>query len=288
MRIILSVTALAACTQGAPLRTINADESSVSSDDLAETGPSPIIAAMAGTPYQGTIELSYPAVDPSSAPIDDAGAVGVGQSVQLVTSAPGGRFCPAGAMLGSCCITLGHEDAPVAFHSAGSMAIVDATAPGTPTTHGAWDVDTGYSWLPPRAFRPGDRISISASGDVIDAFSATAVVPVPLVGLPVEFRSSNWDALAVSRSNNWTFHWVPAGASFFDVSIDADLGQVRCRVPDDRGSVEIPASVLATIASVDATGFAAVYRGNSAPMVSDNLDAELDVTMSRSYVDLQF
>jgi hypothetical protein len=282
---VLLSLAVAACTQSSPLRVINADEGSVSPYDI---GPPPVMGGMSATPYEGTIDLDYPGVAPDAVPVDDGGAVGVGESVVLVSSAPGGTYCAGGTMQGSCCVTLGFPDPAFVLRSAGDMTITNVSATGAHASHGAWDPDTGYSWLPPSAYAIGDTMRVSAAGDTIDAFTATAAIPAPLVGLPGEFRSSNWGMLGVMRTNNWTFQWTPAGAAFVDISVTGDLGETRCRVSDARGAFAIPAAVLETIASAGGTGTATVYRGNSAAITSPNLTGELEVTISRSYVDLQF
>ncbi|HEY1812222.1 MAG TPA: hypothetical protein VGG74_07680 [Kofleriaceae bacterium] len=284
----LALVMLGACTHSDPLVDINADEGN---SVPAIGGTSPVIAQMAATPYQGVIGLDFPAIALDAVPLDAAGAAGVAGSVVLVPSLPGGTFCATGVQHGSCCLSIGtFEDFVPALQSAGTLTVSNASEPAVPPTHGHYD-DYGYSMLPPTTYAIGDQMTVSAAGDAqaIDAFvSASAAIPVPLVGLPPEFASSDWGTVGVSTSHDWTFQWAPAGASFVDIAVSGDLGGVECRVGDADGELVIPAVTLAAIATPGVVGSATVFRGNSAPIVAANVTAELDVTISRSYADVQF
>jgi hypothetical protein len=283
----LAFLAVGACTHGSPLVEINADEGTSVPDTSSAPPPT---ALMAATPYQGFIALDYPAIAIDAAPVDSGGAAGVGTSLELVASLPGGTFCPSGTLQGSCCITLGWlDDSSPVQQNAGELTVSDATDPAISPTHSHYD-DDGYSLLPPSAYAIGDRMTVSAAGNAqaIDAFSAAATIPAPLVGLPPEFAESDWGTVGVSTSHNWTFRWTPAGASFVDVAVGGDAGGVECRVSDADGELALPAVTLAAIATRGAVGYATVFRGNSAPINADNLTAELDATISFSYVDVQF
>jgi hypothetical protein len=105
------------------------------------------------------------------------------------------------------------------------------------------------------AFAPGALVSASAPGDVLAAFSTTAIAPQPLALIGA-------DELRLRAGDPLTIRWEPddPGARV-RVTLGADQGHaffrpvvVECDAPDEHGGIEIPQHMVDRLADGDNWG----------------------------------
>jgi hypothetical protein len=121
--------------------------------------------------------------------------------------------------------------------SAGTVSVTDGAS--TLVALDPADASAGYTTVTSPAWRPGDVLSVSATGGEITSFAGLVAVPEPIL-----FASpAAWDATALSTSADLTFSWTPAtpSASRVWLSLVASSagsgpgGVVQCSVADAAG-----------------------------------------------------
>ncbi len=183
---------------------------------------------------------------------------------------PGGSSC-SGASVGSCCYSPpagGGGSAPI---GAGTLTVKDGqvtlgTLPFDPTN--------GYGLLTSATWMPGDTLSVTAPGDVVDAFVVSSPVPAALAGLSPSLASG---ALTISVSQPWTFAWTPgspAGQSMLvtlgpapNATGQSSIGSITCTPNDSDGTLTVDASLLANFQSGQAAQLAVarINAGQASP-----------------------
>jgi hypothetical protein len=87
--------------------------------------------------------------------------------------------------------------------SAGTVSVTDGAS--TLVALDPADASAGYATVTSPAWRPGDVLSVSATGGEIASFVGLVAVPEPIL-----FASpAAWDATALSTSADLTFSWTP-------------------------------------------------------------------------------
>jgi hypothetical protein len=198
--------------------------------------------------------------------------------VELFPSQPGGIDCPQGTVLGNCCLTLfAATIPPLALVSAGTLATSNAASGQAEQLY--WDADSGtydgvggfLTWA------PGDLLSLSASGAQVDAFSAQAVAPQPIAGLPEDAG-----ALSISTSADCVLGWTPAGATQMTLTLNGLAGMVACRADDAAGQATIPQSLVAIVAADGGAGLIVWTRAGAGISDAGNARVELRVALSEA------
>ena len=101
------------------------------------------------------------------------------------------------------------------------------------------------------AFAPGTSVTVSAPGDVIAAFTATAVTPAPITLVGVE-------DLRLRAGTPLTIGWQPGDpGSRVRVTMGADEGHaffrsvvIECDAPDEHGGVIVPQAMVDRLADL--------------------------------------
>jgi hypothetical protein len=146
---------------------------------------------------------------------------------------------------GSCCL-FGPQDGGAGprpnDYTAGTLVLTDL-ADGGPDGGSSvtWVPSNGAYKVPPDQYldiRAGDRISVTATGADVHAFSATVVEAPPMTALVTPDT--------VPHGSDWTVTWVPASSSPSSTVTDllfAPLGGrnplAECRVPDSAGTFSL-------------------------------------------------
>jgi hypothetical protein len=180
--------------------------------------------------------------------------------LQPLPTPPTTFACPgATARVGACCVFPPVPPIPSPAHgsgtgtanvgtSAGMLALLDATSSANV---GTFDFGTGgYGGLPANYYttrwQPGDILNVSATGDQIGAFTASAPALSPPV---VQFPST------IVATNDLRITWLPdqnAETMMLQI-LDNDAGSVdiACSVPDADGAVTVDASLFVAFKSGD-------------------------------------
>jgi hypothetical protein len=121
----------------------------------------------------------------------------------------------------------------------------------------------------------GDTLGVHASGGAIAPFDGSIVAPPPVTGLSpaVSMRRrlgpgpqpSPAPSTPVRVDAPLTVSWKPAPGFTMEVSVTGPHGSTFCSVPDDSGTLEIPAGLLLYYNSGDRGTIAVTRLGTSAP-----------------------
>ena len=138
--------------------------------------------------------------------------------------------------------------APIAYQRAGQIAIAGRVRSYTlsPTDSGAYSkVDSAG---PP--FFGGEKVTLSAVGDLVPAFSIDAIAPFQIVSVQPMIVGG---ALQVSQSKPLQLSWAgPPGGEVLGVltrySSTGDVTTGYCRFSGEAGSGQLPQSLVQTIA----------------------------------------
>jgi hypothetical protein len=101
-------------------------------------------------------------------------------------------------------------------------------------------------------FQPGDEITVSAPGDVVGAFSASAVAPRPLDLTSPDPNVRN----GVVVGEPFAITWTPADpGSRVRLTLGADFGHgqhrpvvIECDAPDEAGRIDVPQGMVDELA----------------------------------------
>jgi hypothetical protein len=194
-----------------------------------------------------------------------------GYSIYLMAPTPGGAACYWGEPRGACCIGLGPVEVPEHL-SAGTLTLENQTTGMSGQI--AWlEEESDYGFLSPAfPWSPGDQLSVSAEGDEVPAFAASARYPSPIEGLEA--------STAIELSSDWTIRWTPAGASRVVVKLFAGDRSLACPAADEDGELTIPAALLdEAFDAGDGNAFITrVSAGAAEEEPAISLEAELSVS----------
>jgi hypothetical protein len=142
----------------------------------------------------------------------------------------------------------------VNFVSAGTITIDDgamilATLADDGDAEIAYETDSNLN--PAIAWKPGDSLSVSASGGVQPAFSGSITAPADLAGVTPALSLES--PVTVSVSTPFVVSWAPSAdnGSMKLVLGTESLGNratIGCTVPESTGQISVPASLLAMLA----------------------------------------
>ena len=219
--------------------------------------------------YQGFVQLDTQKVQ---------GQDFYGYSIYFMDSTPGGASCYWGDPHGSCCLGPGQGTIP-GHLSAGQLTLTNNTTGASGTIDWLKD-ESDYGFLSPAfPWTVGDSMTVSAAGDEVGPFTATATYPSPIEGLDAPTE--------VSLSGGWTIHWTPAGASEIEVNVNDGSHSLACHADDSTGQLTVPADLL-TQAFGDGGGATAVITRRGVGTASANpaiaLEGELSVSSPVSLV----
>jgi len=162
--------------------------------------------------------------------------------------------------------------------SAGTITVTDGNAT-VASLVAEVQSPTEYRATPSNALHwsPGDQLTFSAPGDVVDAFTGSVTVVDDLVGVTPSLMGTG--GLSVSTSADFTITWTPGTTSgavvqLFIAGDDVDQA-ISCYVPDSVGTVTAPKSLLANFAS-GSTGTINVTRILVATATGGNVTTYLE------------
>jgi hypothetical protein len=102
--------------------------------------------------------------------------------------------------------------------------------------------------VPDPVFVPGAQLSVTAQGDIVPAFTASVIGPMPLEG---------WTPPSTLSRSGYSITWTPGTGSSIQLVIGADHpgtadgGAAILCILDDTGAFELPASTFALIPAAD-------------------------------------
>jgi hypothetical protein len=180
--------------------------------------------------------------------------------------------CP-GTRAGDCCAfsqpqieipTGGVEPITV---SAGTLSVDDGQeALGSFGFQGIGYVPLSSAETPSLSWNPGDTLSVSASGGLVDPFQASVVAPPAFAGVSPDLEITG--QIVVRLDQDFTATWTPPAAATGVVTLqlfDPTGFYVECSVPDASGSVTAPAATLGNFISGD-SGYVTLSRLASQPI----------------------
>jgi hypothetical protein len=214
-------------------------------------------------PYMGVVILSY-----ASLPMPTFDALGLFQATPKTPPSE----CP-GTKVGSCCYTPPASSLPT-FEPAGNITVADGSTtlvtmmpPGYTASSLS---DATLQW------KPGDTLTITASGGTVDAFTAMVTAPSHLVGLSPAFTAP----LAVSLKSDLVVSWTPSSEPCaqisFGLSQGAGLATIGCVVDDSAGTLTVPSSLL--VRFTGAAGSALIERIAGTPTYAKNAAVEVSAS----------
>lgn len=256
----LSVTTFACGSSGAGA----SGDGSGGGPDASEGGADASPPDGGGSAYQGFIQLDTQKVQ---------GQDFYGYSIYLMESTPGGASCYWGDPHGACCLGPGTRAIP-GHLSAGPLTLTNNTT-GDSGTIGWLADESDYGYLSPAfPWTVGDSLTVSAAGDVVGPFTATATYPSPIEDLDAPTD--------VSLSGGWIIHWTPAGASEIEVSVNDGTHQLACHADDSAGQLTVPSELLTQAFGGGADSATAVITRRGIGTASENpaiaLEGELSVS----------
>jgi hypothetical protein len=164
--------------------------------------------------------------------------------------------------------------------SAGSIAI---THDGAALGQLSFERD-GYTPLvdPPTnalSWNAGDMLKVTATGDLVDAFSGSVVAPQPptILSLPEPHGSVLSLSLADASAKATYYTWAPsgtAGAKILLLLRDVQTGTLKCLADDSAGVVGLPPQLVASSFNADDSGYLNIGR-ISTGQASENVDVEI-------------
>jgi hypothetical protein len=184
--------------------------------------------------------------------------VGSGGSNALPTLA---SLCGTQAIIGDCCFEPSSSVSQAAGINAGTLSLVDNGPTGTGSTSLGTAVQDGntefYDNWTVTAWDSGDKLTVSATGATIDAFSIGLQAPDNFVGLNPSLFLEDGGAGTVPLATPFTITWTsdtPDGGFVWVVLEDngpTGGGEVFCYPPADTGTFTVPTAMLSNFSSGD-------------------------------------
>jgi hypothetical protein len=210
------------------------DGSTPASDAGFDAGPADVDA--------GSLDAGMAAVD--AGPPASIGRISIGVPGRVlvkfyrdgVYSDPVGLACTI-EYEGPCVMLLCDPAAATANVTAGPIHVVGA---GGATVDVVPDANGVYT-NPNSAWAPGERLTITADGDFVPAFTAEVTVPAQVSVDPVVPPT-------IVRADGVTITWT-ARAGDVRVAVTADPGEVACTFDANAGTGTIPGSMLQRLAA---------------------------------------
>jgi hypothetical protein len=202
--------------------------------------------------------------------------------------------CPSPSVLsGSCCYTppavasdAGASDAgTLALVSAGVITFTDGTTPLaaiSPGTDGAYavgsDKNVTVKWT------PGDKITVSAAGDVVKAFTGSLTTVDDIAGVTPALSLTT--EATVPIASNLDVTWTAGNATSMVVLLTAVKGKagdgsILCDVADSAGTVSVPTALLSKLTTGD-VGTITLTRSTVTTVTGSNATVELVGTATAS------
>jgi hypothetical protein len=208
-----------------------------------------------------------------------------------------------GTQVGSCCAYAqpeitnptgpGTSNAEPITASAGTITVTDLSDTANQTLGNFDFAGIGYYPLssaetPSLLWSPGDTLSVSASGGLVDGFSGMITAPAAFTDVSPGLTLTG--QIVVSLATDFTVTWTPGpdadAGGIVTVDLFDPLGfYIDCTVPDSAGSVTVPVAAFdlgldaGEILSGD-NGYVTLYRPVSETLSSDNATVTLTAEAS--------
>jgi hypothetical protein len=280
-----SIAAVAACSSGSHPSYSGGDGGGGDGGSGGEGGGS---SSGGHLPYFGTMTAAKASASTPIFTITGAFAA-VGDAGGIV-DASAASLCP-GTYSGSCCYVppaagdAGLIDAgAIGLVSAGTITITDNTTPIAalnPGSNGGYGI-TSANNNPSVKWQPGDTLTFSASGSVVEAFQGNLPTMQDFAGVTPALSYTT--ASTVPLNADFVVKWTPGNGTTVRLFVDALKGSAQagvftCDVPDSSGTVSVPAALLSHLAAGD-TGIATLTRGALTAVTGGNANVGLISTVT--------
>jgi hypothetical protein len=179
-----------------------------------------------------------------------------------------------GTQIGSCCaysqpaIDLSAGGTEPITLSAGNLGIDDGATPiGALTFAGLGYLPLSSAENPGVSWNPGDTLSVSADGGLVQAFFGAITAPPAFTGVTPALSLTG--QVVISLAQDFTASWAPSvpggGPSGETITLslfDPSGFYVDCSAADESGSVTVPASALSSFLPGD-NGYVTLIRSAS-------------------------
>ncbi len=202
---------------------------------------------------------------------------------------PSTPTCPAtGTASGSCCyLPPAATDGGVATDggatetaaSAGTITIKDGNANVAalnPLTGGGYGITGNGTNNPSVTWKPGDVLSISASGGTVEAFTGSLTTVDDFAGVTPTLSTT---ATTVPLASDLTISWTVGNGANVTTLLAVKSGTITCQVNDSAGTVSVPATLLGKLTTAQ-EGVLTLSRSGSTKVTGPNASVTLIGTTS--------
>jgi hypothetical protein len=204
------------------------------------------------------------------------------------TATPTAPMCPAtGVSSGSCCYippavasdagTTTDAGSTAMALSAGTITIKDGAANVAalnPLANGGGYGITGNGTTtnPSVKWTPGDKLSISASGDTVAAFSGSLTTVDDFAGVTPALSLTT--ATTVPLSADLVIAWTAGNGTNVTTVLALKSGSITCQVSDSAGTVSVPSALLGKLTTAQ-EGLLTLSRATSTTVTGSNATVTL-------------